>query len=237
MSNTFNLGLPLLEASQAQKHVTVNEALVGVDALSQLVLQSVSMVVPPVTPVDGAVYAVPSGAQGAWSGFDGKIAAYSNGGWVYFLPKAGWRAWLIEEDAEVVFDGVSWRSVAFGMSSSGAATNLAPIEFTHSVTPGSTNETAVHIPASSVVLGITGRVISEISGTLASWRLGVAGSDDRYGTGLGSATNSYARGLTGTPLTYYADTPLVLTAEGGEFAAGEVTLVIHVMQLDLPQTV
>mgnify|MGYP001796473623 CR=1 FL=1 len=40
MSETLNMGLPLVQPSQAQKHVTVNEALVRLDALGQMVLAS-----------------------------------------------------------------------------------------------------------------------------------------------------------------------------------------------------
>jgi hypothetical protein len=65
----------------------------------------------------------------------------------------------------------------------------------------------------------------------------VAGSDNRYGSGLGLALNSYLRGLSGAPVTYYADTPLLLTAEGGAFAAGTVRLALHLVELEPPQAV
>ena len=38
MAETAKLTLPLLEAAQAQKHVTVNEALVRLDAAAHLTL-------------------------------------------------------------------------------------------------------------------------------------------------------------------------------------------------------
>ena len=40
MADTTNLTLPLLAASQAQKHVTVNEALTRLDGMVQLTLRS-----------------------------------------------------------------------------------------------------------------------------------------------------------------------------------------------------
>lgn len=237
MPNTANLGLPLVEPSQAQKHVTVNEALLGVDALGQLVLTSLSETVPPVSPPDGAVYAVPAGASGAWTNFAGQLATHVNGGWVFHVPRIGWRAWSLADDADVVFDGFGWRIIGQGAAPSGAATVFTPVEFSHVVSPGSANVTGAIIPAGCVVMAVTGRVTSGITGSLVSWRLGVAGSDDRYGSGLGIARNSYARGLTGTPMAYYADTPLEMTAEGGVFSGGEVTLVLHVMRFDLPDPV
>jgi hypothetical protein len=50
MTETANLTFPLVQPAQAQKHVTVNEALARIDGLAQLTLQSVSDPVPPVKP-------------------------------------------------------------------------------------------------------------------------------------------------------------------------------------------
>ena len=46
MADTTNLTLPLLAASQAQKHVTVNEALSRLDGMVQLRLLSISTATP-----------------------------------------------------------------------------------------------------------------------------------------------------------------------------------------------
>ncbi|MDJ0992602.1 MAG: DUF2793 domain-containing protein [Dinoroseobacter sp.] len=237
MPNTANLGLPLLEAAQSQKHVTVNEAFAGVDALCQLVLQSLSVSVPPVAPPNGSVYAIPPGAQAPWSNHSGALATYSNGGWLYIQPRLGWRAWLAEIQASVIYDGSEWVPETQSAAPSGALSDLTPLEISHQVLPGATGSTTLTIPENSLVFGITARVTSAITGSLSSWRLGVAGADDRYGSGLGTGLNSYVLGLTGTPMTYYSNTPLQLTAEGGTFNGGEVTLVIHLLRLQLPKPV
>ncbi|MEM9393254.1 MAG: DUF2793 domain-containing protein [Pseudomonadota bacterium] len=237
MPSTSNLGLPLVEAAQSQKHVTVNEAFVGLDAVCQLVLQSTSETVPPVAPPEGAVYAIPSGAQEPWSNFSGHLATYANGGWVYIEPRLGWRAFLADAQTIAVFDGSNWVSLASDTSASGVRTEFTPLEISHQVYPGASNSTLLTIPANSVVFGITGRVTSEVSGTLSTWRLGVAGATDRYGSGLGTGLNSYALGLTGTPMTYYSDTDVRLTAESGDFSAGEIALVLHLLQLGVPSPV
>ena len=72
------------------------------------------------------------------------------------------------------------------------------------------------IPADAIVYGITGRVLSTIGGA-TSLEVGVAGSTDRYGSGIGTSAGSWTRGITGTPLAYYAPTDLVLSAIGGNF--------------------
>ena len=62
MANTPRLGLPLLQAAQAQKHVTVNEALVRLDGLGQLSLVSLAVSAPPGLANDGDCYGLPVGS-------------------------------------------------------------------------------------------------------------------------------------------------------------------------------
>lgn len=59
-----NLALPLLAASQAQKHVTHNEALLALDALVHLSVASRGLVEPPAAPTEGERYLV-AGEGGA----------------------------------------------------------------------------------------------------------------------------------------------------------------------------
>ncbi|MEM9343456.1 MAG: DUF2793 domain-containing protein [Pseudomonadota bacterium] len=235
MSETLNMGLPLVQPSQAQKHVTVNEALVRLDALGQMVLASRTVTTPPVTPVEGIAYIVPAGAVGDWTGADGEIAIHVNGGWAMVTPQAGWRGWVSDEGTQVAFDGVTWVAGLGAASANGAGTSVRVIEVDHTLTAGATSDTAPVIPAQSLVIGVTARVLTTITGAATGWRLGVAGSDDRYGTGLGLAAGSWARGLTGSPLAYYSDTALRLSGEGGDFASGDVRLAVHVMELALPR--
>jgi Protein of unknown function (DUF2793) len=68
MTSTPHLGLPLIAAAQAQKHVTHNEALFGLDALVHLAVRDRDLATPPAEPDDGDRYIVPVGAVGAWAG-------------------------------------------------------------------------------------------------------------------------------------------------------------------------
>lgn len=226
MAETGNLGLPLLAPSQAQKHVTVNEALARLDGLTQMRLMSVATVAPP-APVDGAAWAVPVGATGDWAGQDGRIAIGSNGGWVFADPVEGWRGWIVDEAREVRHDGAGWADLP------GPA--IRSVTFDHAVAAGPASVTTEVIPQNAMVFAVTGRVASALTGTLASWTLGVAGAEDRYGSGIGLAQGSWLVGVTGQPVTYYADTPLVLTATGGDFAAGTVRLVLHYFKPEPPE--
>jgi hypothetical protein len=114
MSDTPNLGVTLLEAAQAQKHVTVNDALSRLDALVHLAVLSRTLATPPATPVEGDRYLVPASPTGAWTGQTGKIAAWLAGQWVFATPREGWRLWVNSEDLLLVFDGASWVSAGGG---------------------------------------------------------------------------------------------------------------------------
>lgn len=86
------LNLPLLAPSQAQKHVTHNEALARLDLLVQLTVQDFDAVTPPAEPLEGQIFALGTGATGAWTGEDGQLAGFLGGGWVFIAPQDGWQA-------------------------------------------------------------------------------------------------------------------------------------------------
>jgi len=90
---TPNLALPYLAAAQAQKHVTVNEALDHLDGVVQLSVISSSLTAPPPSPVEGERYIVAASATGAWASWDGSVAHYSGGAWLRLIPQTGWIAW------------------------------------------------------------------------------------------------------------------------------------------------
>ena len=234
MNNSPRMGLPLLQAAQAQKHVTVNEALVLLDGVGQMSLISATLSVPPGLNSDGDCYAVPVGAVNEWAGNIGDVAIFSNGGWVFVTPQKGWRTWVADVQASAIFDGSLWLAGAVALSANNAATVQEVIEIEQTIAAGTTDLALAAIPAFSIVFGVTGRVTGAISGTLATWRLGVVGSDTRYGAGLGLAQGAWVRGLTSSPLTYYANTDLLLSGEGGDFAGGDVRLAVHLMRLEVP---
>ena len=74
------LGMPYLLPSQAQKHVTVNEALSVLDALAQLAVKNRTLTAPPGGPAEGDRHIVAAPATGAWSGKEEQIAAFIDGG-------------------------------------------------------------------------------------------------------------------------------------------------------------
>lgn len=238
MTRTTQLELPLVLPAQAQKHVTVNEALARLDAVTQLCIDSSVLSAPPASVVEGNAYLVPDGAIGEWAGASRKVAVWSNGGWLFLQPRPGWRAWDQGRGSFQIFDGEGWSQDAVAVSAHGSGLGLRVMEFDHTVTAGPSNITAPVVPAQSLVIGVTGRVVSGLTGSgLTGWRIGVAGSDNRYGSGLGTGLNSHLIGLSGAPVAYYAATPLLITAEGGSFSGGAIRLAVHIATLQPPRPV
>ncbi|CAN0081588.1 unnamed protein product, partial [Phaeothamnion confervicola] len=108
MSDTPLIGLPLLEASQSQKHVTHNEALLLLDTMVHLAVISRVLAAPPGSPADGDRYLVAASATGGWLGHSGHIAFREAGAWRFAIPKAGWRLWVAAESLFLLFDGTLW---------------------------------------------------------------------------------------------------------------------------------
>ena len=104
------LGLPYIQPSQAQKHVTHNEALWVLDTLVQLSVLARDQALPPAGAVDGDRYLVASSGQGDWAGQGDAIAIFEGSSWTFLTPQAGWRAYVVAEGGMVTFDGTGWQS-------------------------------------------------------------------------------------------------------------------------------
>jgi len=238
MSDTANLKLPLLAAAQAQKHVTMNEALLRLDALTGLSAISDEMPEPAIGAQDGDSFVVASPAGGAWLGHEGEIAFFVNDGWDFAVPKQGWRVWVQSLQCEIVWTGAHWVRAIVGPYAQGAFSAVDLIAEDVTIPTGPAFETSLTIPDRAIVMGVTARVLSDITGTtITSWRLGVQGSDNRYGSGIGLLAGSSLVGVSGSPVAYYGDTPLLLSPEGGDFSGGSVRFAVHFMHLTPPDFV
>ena len=108
MSNSPLLALPYLAASQAQKHVTMNEALSILDGLLHLSVITRVLATPPTTPVDGDRYLVAASPTGIWVGHAAQIALRMEGAWRFLTPRIGWRIWIADEALLLVVNGTAW---------------------------------------------------------------------------------------------------------------------------------
>lgn len=111
MDTTPNLKMPYILPSQAQKHVTHNEALRYLDALLHLSVLSRQYNTPPAVAEEGCRYLVVQGAADLWAGHDDDIAAYMDGEWFFFTPLRGWIMHVADEDTLLFFNGSQWQSL------------------------------------------------------------------------------------------------------------------------------
>lgn len=149
MSESPSLGLPYILAQQSQKHVTHNEAVRKLDALVQLGVLDRDLAAPPVSPADGDRYLIAASPTGAWAGQAARISAYQDGAWVFFVPKAGWLVWIVDEEVLLAYDGGAW--VATGSGGGGGVASLNPATgglVGINATADTTNRLSIASPAS-----------------------------------------------------------------------------------------
>ena len=83
------LSLPYIQPAQAQKHVTHNEALRVLDAITQLSVISASLTEAPAQAAAGDRYIVAENATGVWAGQDAAVAVWVDNTWQFFAPSTG----------------------------------------------------------------------------------------------------------------------------------------------------
>lgn len=107
------LSLPYIQPSQAQKHVTHNDALRVLDAIVQLAVLDWELATPPAVPDVGVRYIVGAAGQGDWTGHDAEVAVFVEGGWLFVVPQDGWTAQVAGSADALVFDGTAWQMKGF----------------------------------------------------------------------------------------------------------------------------
>jgi hypothetical protein len=224
MSTSTHLLLPFVLAAQAQKHVTVNEALRLLDGLVQLAVLDRHLTAPPASPADGARYIVAPGATGAWSGWDLNVAYYVDGAWMRLVPRTGWQAWVVDEASFLAWNGSAWvaaglpaffSDAVFELAHDGDPTRRAVFDLA-AIAAGATRSFALP-DVSTELAGLSGAQTFDGDKTFAG-ELEASGPVATIGTAAGTATY----GL-GTGATAVGTTKTVNLGTGG--AAGSDTVV------------
>ena len=122
---TDRYALPLLQAGQAQKEVTHNEALLGIDTLLHLAVETAGLNTPRPVTTTGQAWIVASGGSGAWAGRDAMIASFGSGGWRFVAPRDGCIAWLRDAARFAVFTPAGWRDDGWPVAGLRIGTRLA----------------------------------------------------------------------------------------------------------------
>lgn len=233
MSNTANLILPYIDPAQAQKSVTHNQALTALDAMVQLAVLDRTLTVPPGSPVDGERHLVAASATGAWAGKDYNVAAYQSGAWNFYPPREGWLCWVAAETLALVYIGSAWQNAAGARSPNGACRTPRILEEQLTLSGASVTST-INIPNGSICYGVSERVTQAVTGA-TSFKIGIAGDTAKFGDTLGLTLGSTNFGIIG-PTAFYANTAVVITANGSNFTGGKVRIAIHIDQITPPQS-
>jgi hypothetical protein len=108
MSETGRFKLPFILPGQAQKELFHNEALAVIDAALHPAVEGPALTVPPEAPVEGQSWIIAAQATGAWSGRDGQIATWTQGGWRIIAPPPGMAAWDKKAAYWIQWRGTDW---------------------------------------------------------------------------------------------------------------------------------
>lgn len=210
---TTHLLLPYILASQAQKHVTHNEALRLLDAMVQLSVLDRDLTAPPASPSDGDRYIVASSATGLWTGWDLNVAFWIDGVWLRLVPRPGWLAWVADEAAFVVWNGSAWDPVGEPVDVSDAVFSLVndvdptkrALFSLSGITTGTTRTFTLPNTSSELAILADTQTFSgnkTFSGTLtASGTVTVSAAAASIGTATTTATYGMGTGATTTGVT------------------------------------
>ncbi|RST85171.1 DUF2793 domain-containing protein [Aquibium carbonis] len=182
MEQTTRLKLPYILPSQAQKHVTHNEALRALDAIVQIGVDGADRNDPPADPAEGERHLVGDAPMGAFAGHAGAIAAFQDGSWSFHEPLPGWLAWNAETQALLVHDGAGWapvvdlRSVPMvGVNATADAVNRLTVAAPATLL---THDGAGHqLKINKAEAGDTGSLLFQ-TGWSGRAEMGLAGDDD-----------------------------------------------------------
>lgn len=111
MTETPNLGLPVIVAQQAMKHITHYESLIKLDTLTQLAVIDMAVTTPPLSPSAGDRYLIGQNPTADFVGKGGMIAFYDGASWRFAEPRAGWLLYNQRDAMFYSFDGTTWKKL------------------------------------------------------------------------------------------------------------------------------
>lgn len=88
------------------------DTFLAADFGTRIVVESATEVAPPVSPVIGSMYLVPTGASGIWAGHEHTIAVRYEEGWTYIPPRDGVIAIVRDTDSMYVANDGVWAQSA-----------------------------------------------------------------------------------------------------------------------------
>lgn len=224
---TARLDLPLIQPSQAQKHVTHNEALQVLDGLVQAALEETGANTPPFEPVIGTLYAIGPSPTDDWAGEANKLALRITEAWLFIDPQEGWRAWDKATGQFRVFDGTGWAEIrpdlnnldGIGIGTAFDATNRLTVASAASLF---THEGAGHqVKVNKAAAGDTASLLFQ-SGFTGHAEMGLAG-DTTFSVKVSDDGTTWHDALRADPASQQLETDFQISGDAVQQAATDIT--------------
>lgn len=191
MENTGRFDLPLIMPSQAQKHVTHNEALTLVDGLMHLVVKTFGETSPPVSAQIDDAFVIGASPTGAWFGEGGNLAFNTDAGWRFANPVRGIVALNAATGRMVIFDQGVWKPLGdvldiatlpmLGINTSADTTNRLAVRsnaaLLTAVNVGDGGNGDLQVKLNKETQGDTGSLLYQ-TGFSGRAEIGLSGDDD-----------------------------------------------------------
>ncbi len=150
---------------------------------------------------------------------DNHVALFNKSDGYHYINKAGTVTDVIDSASTKVYQN----------GANGQKITVQSVSATLSGLSGATATATNLIPAGSIVLGVTTRVTTLITGA-TSLKVGDGTDDDRWGATVGLTAGTTTTGssftISSVPI-YTSATSVVLTANGSNFTAGAVRVTVH----------
>ena len=192
---TPRLALPYLAASQAQKHVTLNQAMAALDGLIQTAVLSRVLAVQPSAPTDGQMWMLPAAASGAaWAGAPiGTVMRFEAGAWAALPVVVGQTVFVRDEKKLLTFMGDSWVDTTgapptslqnltlLGLGATADANNPLSVQLNSALfsakTPGAGGSGDIRLTLNKSTVGATASLIFQDAWSGRA-EMGLAGDDN-----------------------------------------------------------
>ncbi len=120
----------------------------------------------------------------------------------------------------MIYNGNSWQPFGLIMRDNGERLDIGTWQEDLELI-GMEVKTNNVLPSRSIVIAVNIRILAPVTGTPAL-AIGVPSEYGRYGNRIGTAKDTTNIGMSYHPITYYEDTPIVVT--GGRFSSGIIRI-------------
>jgi Protein of unknown function (DUF2793)/Chaperone of endosialidase len=233
--DSTNLGIKFLQASQADKHVAVNEAF---DLLDVLVGQSVKGFgtnQAPTSNQEGDAFVIGTNPSQAWTGKASQMAVWKLGAWQFLQPRRGWQVREIDANfATKIYTGTDWQALDLIGASASKLTSIGLGTDASVATPFAAVLNQASWTARGIVQGGTGdlriyagkstssQTVSTVFQTGFSGRaeVGLCG-DDLYSIRVSANGSTWRTAFSIDPITAKASFPVgTVIVDGVEIGRG-----------------